>query len=62
MKTVKSRVDEAMAAITIYSVEQARELHESPYDKPLFARPHTRYVLQAGAPTAEKPAKLPRTA
>lgn len=27
MKTVKSMVDEAMAAITTYSIEQARELH-----------------------------------
>ena len=27
MKTVKSMVDEAMAAITTYSVDQARELH-----------------------------------
>ena len=27
MKSVKSMVDEAMAAITTYSVEQARELH-----------------------------------
>jgi rhodanese-related sulfurtransferase len=88
MKTVKSMVDEAMAAITTYSVDQARELHgrddvqfidirdvreleregvvpgafhaprgmlefwvdpESPYHKPLFARPHTRYVLFCAA-------------
>ena len=83
-KTAKSMVDEAMADITTYSVDQARSLHgrddvqfidirdvreleregiipgafhaprgmlefwvdpESPYHKPLFARPHTRYVL-----------------
>jgi rhodanese-related sulfurtransferase len=88
MKTVKSMVDEAMADITTYSVEQARDLHgrddvqfidirdvreldregvipgafhaprgmlefwvdpESPYHKPLFARPHTRYVLFCAA-------------
>src|SRR5262245_66646819 len=88
MRTVKSMVDEAMADITTYSIEQARELHgrddvqfidirdvreleregvipgafhaprgmlefwvdpESPYHKPLFARPHTRYVLFSAA-------------
>ena len=87
-RTAKSMVDEAMADITTYSVEQARELHgrddvqfidirdvreleregvipgafhaprgmlefwvdpESPYHKPLFARPHTRYVLFCAA-------------
>ena len=88
MKTVKSMVDEAMADITTFSIEQARDLHgrddvqfidirdvrelehegvipgafhaprgvlefwvdpESPYHKPLFARPHTRYVLFCAA-------------
>ncbi len=87
-KTVKSMVDEAMAAITTYSVEEARELHgredvqfvdlrdvrelerdgvipgafhaprgmlefwvdpESPYHKPVFNRPGTRYVLFCAA-------------
>ena len=87
-KTAKSMVEEAMAAITTYSVEQARELHgrddvqfidirdvreleregvipgavhaprgmlefwvdpESPYHKPVFAQPHTRYVLFCAA-------------
>jgi rhodanese-related sulfurtransferase len=88
MKTVKSMVDEAMAAITTHSVAEARDLHgrddvqfidirdvreleregvipgafhaprgmlefwvdpESPYHKPLFARPDTRYVLFCAA-------------
>jgi rhodanese-related sulfurtransferase len=87
-KTVKSMVDEAMAAITTYSVEEARELHgredvqfvdlrdvrelerdgvipgafhaprgmlefwvdpESPYHKPVFNKPGTRYVLFCAA-------------
>jgi rhodanese-related sulfurtransferase len=87
-KTVKSMVDEAMAAITTYSVEEARDLHgledvqfvdirdvreleregvipgafhaprgllefwvdpESPYHKPVFAKPGTRYVLFCAA-------------
>ena len=87
-KTVKSMVDEAMAAITTYSVDEARDLHgredvqfvdlrdvreleregvipgafhaprgmlefwvdpESPYHKPLFNQPGTRYVLFCAA-------------
>ena len=87
-KSVKSMVDEAMAAITTYSLEEARELHgredvqfvdlrdvreleregvipgafhaprgmlefwidpESPYHKPVFNKPGTRYVLFCAA-------------
>ncbi len=87
-KTVKSMVDEAMAAITTHSVDQALVLHgrddvqfidlrdvreldhegvipgafhaprgmlefwvdpESPYHKPVFARPDTQYVLFCAA-------------
>ena len=87
-KSVKSMVDEAMAAITTYSLEEARELHgredvqfvdlrdvrelerdgvipgafhaprgmlefwidpESPYHKPVFNQPGTRYVLFCAA-------------
>lgn len=87
-KTVKSMVDDAMAAITTYSVEEAQDLHgredvqfvdlrdvreleregvipgafhaprgmlefwvdpESPYHKPVFAKPGTRYVLFCAA-------------
>ena len=87
-KTVKSMVDEAMAAITTYSIDDARDLHgrddvqfidlrdvreleregvipgafhaprgmlefwvdpESPYHKPVFSAPGTRYVLFCAA-------------
>lgn len=87
-RTVKSMVDEAMAAITTHSVDDAISMHgrddvqfidirdvreldregvipgafhaprgmlefwvdpESPYHKPVFARPDTRYVLFCAA-------------